>query len=83
MVPLQAAYHFVSEIGIKRRTSLALTKFFLDHLEDLLLIKFLRKSLHSGQGFTTIAFCMQSHQSCPILLPEPRPCKDDVDDHVR
>ena len=31
------------------------TKFFLDDFEDLLLIEFLRQTLDSGQGLTTIA----------------------------
>ena len=33
------------------------TKLLLDDLEYFLLIKLFRKTLHSGQGFATIALC--------------------------
>lgn len=42
---------------IKRRTKP--TELLLDHLQDLLLIKLLRKTLHGGQSLSTIALCMQ------------------------
>lgn len=33
------------------------TELLLDHLQDLLLIELLRKTLNCGQGLATIAFC--------------------------
>lgn len=41
------------------------TEFLLDHLQNLLLVKLLGKTLDGGQGLTTIAFCKRkvSHPS--------------------
>jgi len=43
-----------------------LTKFLLDDLENLLLIKFLGKTLDSGQSLTTIALCESNRVSMLI-----------------
>lgn len=58
MVPLQAeadARQYMTHcimccVGIH-------TEFLLDDLEDLLLVKFFRKTLNCGQGLASISFC--------------------------
>lgn len=55
-MPLQAEP--VSEPSRTRITEPSLhTELLLDHFQDLLLIKLLRKALDGGQGLPTIALC--------------------------
>lgn len=44
------------------------TKLLLDDLEDLLLVKLLRQTLHGGQSLSTIALCCGG-VSAQLFLP--------------
>jgi len=46
----------LSHLGVCYDGSIA-GELLLDHLEDLLLVEFLRKSLDCGQGLASIALC--------------------------
>lgn len=62
MVPLQAmllvSFCLVASSIPKAQVGCLLpTELLLDDLQDLFLVEFLGKPLHSGQGLTTITFC--------------------------
>jgi hypothetical protein len=58
MVPLQATqYHQQSSIEPFNFQESKRTELLLDHLENLLLVKLLRKTLDSGQSLASITLC--------------------------